>query len=296
MIVIVDKSGQLANRLFVFATFVAFSIEYKVKLANPSFDEYAQYFTYFSTSNRCQFPAVKKLILVPVNNLFRHFIFKVNHYLYRVLTESGLESSPLHLIHEIKSDPVDLSSDFFVALAKQQSFLLCKGWLYRDNKNFLKQEHAIREIFKPLPIFQAQVDQVIQEARQKRFGSLVIGVHIRRGDYKAFEGGKYYYDVDIYLTVMKKVELFFSPRQVTFIICSNERQDISNFDGFDVVLGGHHLVTDLYTFAACDYLIGPPSTYTMWASFYGNIPLCMIEEPQQSINEKTFKKYIDTLS
>jgi len=39
----------------------------------------------------------------------------------------------------------------------------------------------------------------------------------------------------------------------------------------------------MYGFARCDYLIGPPSTFTMWASFYGQVPLniiCRNDQPQ----------------
>ena len=32
-------------------------------------------------------------------------------------------------------------------------------------------------------------------------------------------------------------------------------------------------VEDLYALAGCDLLIGPPSTFTQWASFYGKVPL-----------------------
>jgi hypothetical protein len=32
-------------------------------------------------------------------------------------------------------------------------------------------------------------------------------------------------------------------------------------------------VEDLYSLARCDYLLGPPSTFSLWASFYGNVPL-----------------------
>ena len=44
MILIADKFGQLANRLFVFAHFIGWGIEHGVVIANPAFDEYAQYF------------------------------------------------------------------------------------------------------------------------------------------------------------------------------------------------------------------------------------------------------------
>jgi len=37
------------------------------------------------------------------------------------------------------------------------------------------------------------------------------------------------------------------------------------------------MVEDLYALAECDYIIGPPSTYTLWASFYGDTPLWFME-------------------
>lgn len=45
----------------------------------------------------------------------------------------------------------------------------------------------------------------------------------------------------------------------------------------------------MYLLARCDYIIDPPSTYTMWASFYGNVPLYMITDPTQSILLDSFQ-------
>jgi hypothetical protein len=44
----------------------------------------------------------------------------------------------------------------------------------------------------------------------------------------------------------------------------------------NVTWGSGHLVEDMYAFAGCDYLVGPPSTFTTWASFYGQVPLCRL--------------------
>jgi len=29
----------------------------------------------------------------------------------------------------------------------------------------------------------------------------------------------------------------------------------------------------IFSFAKCDYIVGPPSTFTSWASFYGDVPV-----------------------
>jgi hypothetical protein len=40
--------------------------------------------------------------------------------------------------------------------------------------------------------------------------------------------------------------------------------------------GPGHFIEDLYALASCDYIIGPPSTFSQWASFYGNVPRYMV--------------------
>jgi hypothetical protein len=52
--------------------------------------------------------------------------------------------------------------------------------------------------------------------------------NIRQGDYRNFEVGRYFYESHDYARLVKG-----------------------------------HFVEDLYALAACDYIIGPPSTYTM---------------------------------
>jgi hypothetical protein len=47
----------------------------------------------------------------------------------------------------------------------------------------------------------------------------------------------------------------------------------------------------MYAFAECDYIFGPPSTYTMWASFYGNKPLYMMESASAEFSTDEFKVY-----
>ncbi len=63
----------------------------------------------------------------------------------------------------------------------------------------------------------------------------------------------------------------------SFWLSSDEPLNIHNFKNFDIYFDSQpHFITDLYTLAQCDYIIGPPSTYSMWASFYGNVPLLKI--------------------
>ena len=122
---------------------------------------------------------------------------------------------------------------------------------------------------------------------RRNSSEVVIGLHIRRGDYKNFLGGKYYYTLEQYGRVMHKVEGYFEKEKIRWLICSNEFIDLGYFSGFDTIKGNGQIVEDMYAFAACDYIVGPPSTYTGWASFYGKKPLYHIEDIEGEIVFKT---------
>lgn len=63
MLIIASKPGQLGNRLFLFAHFVGFSAEQNIPVANPAFDEYANYFEGTRKDLFCRYP--QRLSLLP---------------------------------------------------------------------------------------------------------------------------------------------------------------------------------------------------------------------------------------
>jgi hypothetical protein len=58
-----------------------------------------------------------------------------------------------------------------------------------------------------------------------------------------------------------------------------------------VIPGPGHVVQDMYALARCDYLLGPPSTFTIWSSFYGRVPLCHVESPDQELALASFSSW-----
>ena len=50
-----------------------------------------------------------------------------------------------------------------------------------------------------------------------------------------------------------------------------------------------HFITDLYCMASCDGIIGPPSTFSQWASFYGKVPLSFIFTKDDVIQLREYK-------
>src|SRR5262249_46045568 len=84
-------------------------------------------------------------------------------------------------------------------------------------------------------------------------------------------------------------------RKVTFVVCSNEEIEKVSFLPLQVIKGPGHVVKDIYLLAKCDYIMGPPSTYTLWASFYGNKPLYQLRSIAEQARPESFKVHPPTV-
>ena len=73
-------------------------------------------------------------------------------------------------------------------------------------------------------------------------------------------------------------------------MCSNERIDNRTFENLPYEMRQHNGTPyeDLYCLSCCDYIVGPPSTFSLWASFLKNVPLYHIRDLKKQIRIKDF--------
>ena len=76
---------------------------------------------------------------------------------------------------------------------------------------------------------------------------------------------------------------------LTPFICSDERRSADEFPGLSVGLGAGSAMGDLHALARCDYIFGPQSTFTQWASFYGNKPLFLLRDAKDRLEPAKFR-------
>lgn len=271
MIIISNKPGQLCNLIIIYANFIAFAREHGMKVKNPAFYEYKKYFrgTRKSGANK--------------------FSYAVCNFFARACRRANIHTRLVSNVYLDNNEHLDLDAPHAL---KKFSSAICfvQGWKYVGNNLMKKYKEELKEIFKPSDEYL----QVIKSYFQNPVFSsdvLVIGLHVRRGDYARFEGGKYFYDVKTYQSLMDKTAALFDKKKIVFVICSNEKRIQEQFreNNYVLLAGPGTEITDLYTLAQCNYLIGPPSTYTMWASYYSDIPLCMVKDPEMEISVSQFK-------
>lgn len=176
-----------------------------------------------------------------------------------------------HLNHKTLFDhPVFLDS------LKLPQIILLDGWQFRDKVNFNNYLPEIKRYFSPIEPFRSNIFHFSQMLRSK--GKLVVGLHMRRGDYRDFEKGKYFYEVADYALFLRELDKLLVGQDPVYLICSDEKFDHELFSGLNYQIARGHLIEDMYCLANSDLIIGPPSTFSGWAKFYGNIPLFEIED------------------
>lgn len=266
------KHGQLGNRLFYLAHLIACSIETGHTIIDYSLDEYGPYFKGSYKQSVFSYPKQYKLL--------SHYTFRKVSLMILIWIKKNLNKNSRFLLdHNLQEYQTSTSAYF--SLLKKANFLICNTWVDTEFLKLEKYKTEIKAAFEPKEEHVKQVEFIIDTAR--RSSEILVGIHIRRGDYREYMNGRYYFDDESYCSVMKAIEGLFSSKKITFFLCSNEPINKENFASFNIFTGNHHIIEDLYCLAKCDYIAGPPSTYSAWASFYGDVPLFSIKDLNKNI-------------
>jgi hypothetical protein len=268
MIIIASKVGQLGNSLILYANLLAFGKEHGLRVFNPAFYNYQSYFKFTCGRNRF---------------LWR-MMYLVFYYARKVLR--GLKSSRVKALDY--SESVNLDDPDCLPYARS-GFVFIQGWRYRGVGLLSRYRDLLTAYFSPAPFYAAQIDNFFRQHFEA--DEVIIGLHIRLGDYKEFEDGKYYYSAAQYMAVSQKIARLFPGKKIHFLLSSNEKINLPAFvyPGARFTPAPFHELVDMYCLARCNYLSGPPSTYTMWASFFGEVPLYMIHDTGKEISLDDFK-------
>lgn len=160
-----------------------------------------------------------------------------------------------------------------------QRFAVVEGWYARWYDLFLKYKDEILALF----AFHQNIENHAQQVMASSKGMVRLGMHIRRGDYQRWYGGRFFYSDEQYIEVIRRFCSLFPDQQIAVYICGNDPQ--LNREHYQQQLPACQLFfpdgnpgEDLCVLSHCDYLIGAPSTFSLVASMYHDAPLYWIEE------------------
>jgi hypothetical protein len=274
LVVIAHPSGRLCNRLWLFANFIGNSCEYGYSLANTAFYEYAEHFENLNKDLFCRFPLRSGRTS---GSYVRRLLFGLVWMPLRAFSAIGVGSTPIHAHLDIRhyrgaERAFDLRGvEWKSALRKRVVFV--EGLEFRDWESLVKYRREILNFLAPRSVY---VDAAMVLVGKARVDSecVLCGIHMRLGDYKRFKSGRWFYSIEQYVAKMREFyELFRSRKPVRFLVCSDENLPQDAFRWLPVAFSSGQFMEDLLALSQCDFILGPPSTFSAWASFYGDVPL-----------------------
>jgi hypothetical protein len=180
--------------------------------------------------------------------------------------------------------------DLFNSIKKSKShvfYIKSNGFFYKNTEYDDKNKTDLREIFR---FKKTYIEKSQSLLRSKKKGSVLIGVHIRRGDYKNFDGGKYYFDDHVYARLIRNLVRSSDSNYVyEALLISNETITTENYKGIEILyFGPQEAAVDQLLLQQCSYIIAPDSTFSGWASFIQDIPIAIVKSPSSCIKWSDF--------
>ena len=162
------------------------------------------------------------------------------------------------------------------------------NWYFRNDVGIVRYREQICAYLRARDPFVVRAKGIVSAARKK--SSLVIGLHVRRGDYKTAFEGRYYFSDEDYLHFMKSAERSFG-RRLAFVAVSNEPLDVAFFAkrGLCVTDASGTTPEDIVTLSECDLVMGPPSTFSWWAAYYGGKPRLLLDDRKMDVDKGAFR-------
>jgi hypothetical protein len=286
------RCGRLVNRLVLFAHAIALAEEQGHRVVNFTFHSYCDLFEATRQNLCCEYPAPKRkswLDRIPgVGAVIRktRIFYHLTRYASVLNEWLPVFGKTVVTLRELKGQKITLlDGPECQEKIRPAKIVFVYGWRFRAPNLVQKHGGKIRAYFRPLEKFETASRDAVDPLR--RNADVVVGVHIRHGDYRRWRGGRYFYPVERYAAWMNELVAQFPGRRVSFLVCSDEPRNAGEFSGLTVGFGTHSSVGDLYALARCDYILGVKGTFSQWASFYGEKPLlqvCGTNEPAKLEN------------
>lgn len=192
----------------------------------------------------------------------------------------------------------------------QKRMLVVTGWEAHWYDLFLKYKSEILALF----AFRPEIEEKVVEAMNHRDSPpvirsqssllteetvpMILGVHIRRGDYATFYDGKFFFSDEQYVGIIRRFLALHPDRQVRAFICGNDPKLDKDYyrrelPTCEVVFPDGNPGEDLCLLSHCDYLIGAPSTFSLVAAMYHDRPLYWMMDADAPLSESSFRYFDD---
>ena len=293
MFISLIRYGRLTNRLFLLAHLIALAKECQQTLLDLSLLEYS--YPFCSSGEQTSPPVfiVSSRVIRRIYIFLYPFVIKLCH-LYEIIQErfpflksycevvSFSSSFPEHLAQDpllartlvVKS--LDTLATSGTLSLRHKLYIFC-DWYVRAPLTFQKHRaYTLHRLQPSLDIVKHSLELVRTLVSTS---DLLIGIVIRREDYKTFAGGKYFFNMLSYRVIADRCCVLFPGKNLKFFLCSVSLESMDAMKGLNFFYRPFFPIDNLQVLSLCHYIISPPSTYAMWASLVGDVPLYLVSDP-----------------
>lgn len=262
MIFVHDK-GRMCNNILQFGHVYAWAREHNRSVVSMRF---AYKYKYFHISD------------TPRHNIFFYLM--------------GKYGAKMHLLPVVEFDADVPDTSMKEVKMIDHRHIVVEGWYVRFYDLFLKYRHEIKALFAFKPDIVRKTTGYLAPYGQ----SIKLGLHVRRGDYATWQDGKYLFSDAQFISIVNQFATLHTDLPIELFVCGNDpsldkQAYINAFGAAHVHFPDGNPGEDLCLLSQMDYLIGPPSTFTLVASMYRDVPLYWIQDAGRTLQDISFKKF-----
>jgi hypothetical protein len=297
-VVYTHGGGRLGNQLLRFAHLLAWAIENQpaVRLINLSFVPYAQGWEEWERHPGCSYPEPitrldfwARLFLRLPAFLRARLDWRIQRAIHRWADRANRTQS-IVAEEDFEGGEIQLGSSGFTKRMNVCELTYLAGWRIADWALVRKHESAIRALMRPSPSILIKARRTVEWLRSR--ADFLVALHIRRGDYRDFDGGRFFYDLAQYRDWIGQIAALELNSSIGLLVCGDEKLDEHLLADLrcpwilsegSVNCGGLP-VTSLVEMSMTDLIVGPPSTFSVYAAFLGRVRMLPLEVPGQKLN------------
>ena len=268
IILLRDNNWRLANLLRWYAALLCLGKEMGYAVYNPSFFEFIEKFPELKEQNK-KYAILFSFLRKIKNRKIRKGIYLMVSYIVM----------PIIFIMRwkyIKKKIATLFEKDSIQTLKKRSKIFFDGRFFVKQELFEKYHACIKEKFVPNLDIQKTIQKKMKKYRTEY--DKIIWVHIRRGDYRTRNEGKFFVDDITAYARLLEIKKQYLKQKILFLVCSDEIIDVNKYLNIDIIQNDWSFVEDLYILAETDMIVWSDSTFGRWAAYYGGIDILSFVE------------------
>ena len=262
-----SQFGRIGNRLYLGAHLIAWAKKKDAILLNPGFHDYENLFegTYRDALVRFPEPSEPLRLQSGCKEFLRQSIERIS---IRLLNRE----SPVFQTIDLRPEGPDIADPTFVDRLIARPVTFIRGFVYNNTCRYIVDAYpSIQRYFRPRRDLLPAIEEPINNLRGQV--DVVLGVVIRHGDFKSWQGGQFYHESEDYIQLMDQAVTALKGKRVGFFIASDEDQNPALFAHHTFYFRSGHPAENLCALASCDGMIAAESSFTGWSQYYGQVPV-----------------------